>query len=459
MNRFEKRKVAIEKAIREEIDAYKGVYRKADDDDRDPTDDERLEIEAHLRGIETLKGEKAEVEANLSTLQHVDDIGRELGPAVGDVRIMSEPQDRMFGDIQRALPLGAKSIGQQFTESKGYQEAIREFKDTGRYSSGFTTGQVALQTKGTLGEAGAGAAVGGGAYVSIPQLVPGAVQQLFQPLTFANLILEGQAQAPTIRYIVEGTATSGATGVAEAGTKPESTLGLTTTDEPIKKIATLLPVSEEMLEDATAIQAYINGRLSLFVQIAEESQLLRGAAGGANVQGILDAGRGLPVYNYAAGTADNKAVALFRAMNSMRGSAFVEPEWVVMHPTDWEVTRLLRDTSGQFYGGGPFLGPYGGDVSQIQPSTQITGSPQDQIWGKPVYVTANIGGPGTALIGTRANAQVWRRGGLSVEATNSHANFFAINLVAIRAEERLGLAVYRPKGYVSCVFGTAAALN
>jgi HK97 family phage major capsid protein len=72
-----------------------------------------------------------------------------------------------------------------------------------------------------------------------------------------------------------------------AGTKPESTLGLTTTDEPIKKIATMLPVSEEMLEDAPAIQSYINGRLGLFVRLEEERQLIRGTSGGNEVQGLL----------------------------------------------------------------------------------------------------------------------------------------------------------------------------
>jgi hypothetical protein len=167
----------------------------------------------------------------------------------------------------------------------------------------------------------------------------------------------GQASTNSIRYVVEGTATSGAAGVAEGGTKPESTLGLTTTDEPIKKIATLLPVSEEMLEDAPAIQSYINGRLSLFVKIEEERQLLRGTSGGNEVQGILTS-RSVPVY--AGGTAvGNKAVQLFKAMNGMRGSAFVEPDWIVMNPTDWQDIRLLTDTAGQFFGGGPFQGPYG----------------------------------------------------------------------------------------------------
>ena len=152
----------------------------------------------------------------------------------------------------------------------------------------------------------------------------------------------------------------------------------------------------------------------------------------------------MPVY--AGGTAvGNYAVQLFTAMNGVRGSAFVEPDWLIMHPTDWQKVRLLTDTAGQFFGGGPFQGPYG-NGQNLQAAGQITGV-QDYIWNKPTYVTAGIGGAGTALVGTTAGAQVWRRGGLSVEATNSHASFFQLNLVAIRAEERLGLAVYRPGAY------------
>jgi HK97 family phage major capsid protein len=269
------------------------------------------------------------------------------------------------------------------------------------------------------------------------------VEKLFQPLTFADLLLSGQTSKTSLRYMVEGTATSGAAGVAEGATKPQSTLGLTSTDEPIKKIATTLKVSDEMLEDAPAIQSYINGRLTLFVRIEEERQLIRGTSGGNEVQGLLTS-RSVPVY--AGGTAvGNRAVQLFKAMNGLRGSAFLEPDWMVLHPTDYEAIRLLTDTAGQFFGGGPFQGPYG-TGSNLSATGQVTGA-QDSIWGKPVHITATIGA-GTAIVGTSSSGQVWRRGALSVEATNSNEDDFLKNLVAIRAEERLGLAVYRPTGFV-----------
>lgn len=463
MNRYEIKHRSINEAMREHVDTIQEMYKTAKSDgNRELTDEERLEVETYVKAIETLKEEKAEVEENIKTLQRVDDIGREIGPAMGDingirdVQVGSNPTDRLFAQLNNGVFQQAqKSIGQQFVESKGYQAIAQQYKESGRLQMGASTGAVSIESKGTLGETatGAGLPIGGGALIPVPQVIPGVVEKLFQPLSIADMLMSGQAQSNSLRYVVEGTATSGAAGVSEGGTKPESVLGLTTTDEPIKKIATILPVSEEMLEDGPAVQSYINGRLTLFVRIEEERQLFRGA-GTNELVGLF--GRSAPVYNYVAGTSDNKAVQLFKALNSMRGSAFIEPEWMAIHPNDWQTLRLLTDTAGQFFGGGPFQGPYG-NGQQIQATGQVVGA-NDSVWNKAVHVTPNVGGAGTALIGTSVNAQVWRRGGLSVEATNSHSNYFALNLVAIRAEERLGLAVYRPAGFVEVRFGTAAAI-
>jgi HK97 family phage major capsid protein len=131
-------------------------------------------------------------------------------------------------------------------------------------------------------------------------------------------------------------------------------------------------------------------------------------------------------------------------MNGVRGSAFVEPEWIVLHPSDWQDIRLATDSAGQYFGGGPFLGAYGGPQGPVGASGQVSGA-LDSIWGKSVYVTSAIGNAGTALVGARAAGQVWSRGGVSVEATNSHSTYFTANLTAIRAERRLGLTLYRPQ--------------
>lgn len=343
----------------------------------------------------------------------------------------------------------ADDPGSRFINSAGF----KAISDPQSRPQSWTTGMIpitdagiGLSMKGTLLEgAGAPGSGTGGGLVPVPRVVPGVVETLFQPLTLESLLNSQQATTNTVRYIVEGTATSAAAGVAEGGTKPESTLGLSTKDEPIQKIATTITVSDEILEDSTSLQSFINGRLGLFVRIESERQLFRGTSGGNEVQGILTS-RGVPVY--AGGTAaGNYAEQLFKAMNGMRGSAFVEPEWIVMHPTDYQVLRLLKDTANQYLGGGPFLGAYG-NGSNISSSSGQLGGANDSLWNKPVYATAGIGGAGTALIGSSASATVWNRGGLSVEASNQHASYFVQNLVAVRAERRLGLTMFRSGGFV-----------
>jgi HK97 family phage major capsid protein len=55
---------------------------------------------------------------------------------------------------------------------------------------------------------------------------------------------------------------------------------------------------------------------------------------------------------------------------------------------------------------------------------------------------------GTALTGAFATqAQVFTHGGMRLDASNSHQDYFIKNLVAIRAEQREGLAVYRPSAF------------
>jgi hypothetical protein len=80
---------------------------------------------------------------------------------------------------------------------------------------------VPMEMKGTLLESNSGGPGGG---LTPPGYVPGVVSKLFEPLGVADLFGQSQTSASQVRYIVEGTATSGAAGVAEGAVKPESNL-------------------------------------------------------------------------------------------------------------------------------------------------------------------------------------------------------------------------------------------
>ena len=398
----------LSRAARKAFEA-KQIFDVADDAGRDLTAEERAHVAELLEG--------ANVDRELETKMAV------LGGKLGAPELVPESP----------FALNTLSPGERFVRSEGYRGIKSAEGRSAEWSTGaISVGTGGMQMKGTLLETGAGGPGGG----LVPaQYAPGIVSTLFQPLVLGDVLPSVQATGSQIRYVVEGTATSGAAGVAEGGTKPESTLGYSEVTEPVRKIATMLPVSDELLEDAPAIQQYVNTRLSLFVRIEEERQLLRGA-GGNELTGIF----ARSISTTSAGTTN--ADRIFRAAAGVRGSAFLDPDFVVVHPSNWTTMRLQQDGAGQYFGGGPWGGQYGATTAGAQTSS-FSSSPY---WGMRVLVSTTVGA-GTALVGSSQGAAVWRRGGLTVEATNSHSNWFQLNLNAIRAEERLALACYRPSAF------------
>lgn len=327
----------------------------------------------------------------------------------------------------------AKSFGQQFLESDGF----KSLKDRG-FDGKWTSGSVEL--KAALTEGTAGAPGGGYSLTSNPTVQPGIIDQKFAPLTVASLFPSGSTNSTLIRYLVETVVTNAAAAVAEGGIKPESALQFSKVDEVLHKIATFLPISDEMLEDWDQARSYIDARLTLFVQQAEEAQLLRGDGTGASLVGLLNRpGLAAKVTRGTAPSAaeDNAMDAIYRQITKIRTTQFIEPDAVVIDPIGWEGIALAKNLQGAYYAQGPF-------VSLQTP----------QLWGKSVVTTPAMD-LSTALVGAFAQGgQIFRKGGLTVEASNSHADYFQRNLTALRAEERLALAVYRPGA-----FGLVDGLN
>jgi len=327
----------------------------------------------------------------------------------------------------------AKSLGQLLTESPVF-EAIVKGGNVG--GTQFSTGGIEM--KATLTSTAAGGITGSG--LAQPTVLPGILSLLFQPLTVADLMPSGVASSALVRYLKETVATNAAAAVAEGAAKPESTLNFAAVDEPVRKIATWLKVTDEMFEDVPALRSYIDARLLLFVRIQEEAQLLTGSGVAPNITGFLNRAGLTAAEPLGANTAPD---AIYRELTKVRVASFLDPTGIVIHPTNWQTVRLSKDANNQYYGGGPFTAAYG----------NAGGQAPDMLWGK-VVVSTTAMTLGTALVGAFATAaQVFRRGGLVVEATNSNEDDFKTNLVMIRAEERLALAVYRP-----AAFGTVTGL-
>ena len=346
-------------------------------------------------------------------------------------------------DKAPATPAAAqsqKSIGAQFAD-----------KLHGHTGGSFSTGdrltfgtEVASFQNATVTEAG------GGVGTIIPQYRPGIVPILFRRLTVSDLLPQGTTDSPSVIYVQETAVTNAAATVAEGAAKPQSDITTAQVTEAVRKIATTAKISDEMVNDIGYIQSYINGRLVLFVQLAEEDQLLNGNGTAPNLRGILNRS-GLTAAQ--AVSTDTRVDAIFKEVTKIRTGAFLDPDALVLHPTDWQSIRLSKDGNGQYYAGGPFGFAAYGNPAQITGDTSNLSAGGDTLWGLRVVVTPAIA-QGTALVGAfQLSAQVLRREGMRVEATNSNEDDFLKNLVAVRVEERLALAVYRPAG-----FGTVTGL-
>jgi HK97 family phage major capsid protein len=362
---------------------------------------------------------------DVANLTHVEEKRAQfMAASAGDLAAAADAEGRQV----------LKSLGEQFVESDGYKTLCKR-----GFGGEWSSGQVELKT--TLTEGTVASPGPGFAPIATPVVLPGVVDIRFQPLVIADLIPQGSTTSTLIRYLVETAVTNAAAATAEGAAYGESALTFDKVDETLKKITTILPTSDEMLEDWLQTQSYINARLQLFINLKEQSQLLSGSGSGANLLGLLNRS-GLATAIPKAGdggsipASDNSMDAIYRQITQLRITSFMEPDATVIDPVAWQNILLAKNTQGFYYANGPF-------VSEAD----------SMLWGKRVVHTPAMTAA-TALVGAFAQAaQIFRKGGITVEASNSNNDHFSKGIVSIRAEKRLSLAVYRPGA-----FGTVTGL-
>jgi HK97 family phage major capsid protein len=374
-------------------------------------------------------------------------------------------QHRGEGDGASGVPSGIQvigergqqerlSIGQAFVRAKGFKEMQAR---SGQGQKNFGLDFPDLHCLGGRGKSQLAARAG---WISsdlssinvAPMQSLGNTQLGVQRTTILDLITPGTTDKTAIPYPVEsslgsinGTAvTSGSMPrvgtTAEGGTKPRWTPDLTTATAYVSKIAALATIPEEMLNDFSAIQSYVDGRLPYMVDIEAEFQVLYGDGLGTNIRGILSS-TGVQTRAYA--TDWNTTIK--KAITDIRVNSFFEPDGIAMHPYDWETASLEKDLNGQFLAGGPFYAPYGNGV-YVERYTYC---------GLPVAVTTSVTATRPVVGAWKLGAQYFMREGMRVESTNSNKDDFERNMVTLRAEERLALAVYRPIAFLEITGGAA----
>ena len=222
-----------------------------------------------------------------------------------------------------------------------------------------------------------------------------------------------------------GDGTGGTATTVTGGVKPEAAITYTKVTETVKTIANWVPATRRSLEDVGQLRTLIEARLRYALQFRLETQTVQGNGTGENFRGILNT----PGILTQARGADTQVDAIHRAITQIRLGYF-EPNGVALHPNDWQTIRLAKDTQGDYYYGPPALA-----------GTQA-------LWG--LQAVASTAAPaGTAIVGDWGQAALFMRSGIQVLASDSHADFFVRNLVAILAEMRAAFGVLVPAAFAS----------
>lgn len=420
-------------------------------------DDMRVEFTKHLNDARSIvedtkaKGEDLSAEDEKVVLDHIKAaaaLKERIAPRQRDDALAAQLDALAgtgpFANVAAAKAAQFRSLGERVAGDERYQSWLKSFPN-GRIpegARGLTAPSIDVPELGAMAMRGEGKILTDSADLTGSQrLIPpdyrGIVTEPYWPVTGAlDLVTRGTTQSDTIYYVRIGTLTNTAVVVPETltsaadatpttaeGFKPESDFTFTPAQATVYTIAHWVAATKQALSDFGQLRTLIDSFLLSGMRDKLDSYVLSGTGTG-EPQGILTAAAA----NTQAFTTD--IVTSIRKGITYLANKGVRPNAVVMNPANSEALDLLQSSAGVYYfGGGPSGAP--------------TAAP---VWG-----LRRVDDPkmtsGFALVGDFSKAVLWDREQASITATDSHADFFIRNLVAVLGEMRAAFATIQPDAF------------
>lgn len=333
-------------------------------------------------------------------------------------------QDRLQ-DIEQKLarrfaandPTDAKSVGEELSDS----EDFKALQTRGRGIARIGRKAVTNITSATTGTGGVGVGIQ-------PTRVPGIVADPERQFVIRDLIMPGRTGSNAVEFVQEsGFQNMAAIQATEGAAKAQSDISFALKTTNVVTIAHWFRASKQVLSDIPLLQSYINGRAIYGLKYKEEEQILAGNGVGGNMLGLIPQAS---AFNNALRKAgDTKIDTLRRAILQVRIAEY-RASAIALNPVDWADIELTKDSTGSY----------------IWVNVQEGGA--QRLWKLPV-VDSNAVPEGEFLVGAmNIAAQIFDREEAAVEVSTEDGDNFRTNMVTIRAEERLAMAVYREESFV-----------
>lgn len=386
---------------------------------------------------------KSNGEATVETKKSVEQAEQKMSDMAQQFEALDQKLIQLETEQKQFRPGGAraerKSLGELFTTSEVYEQV----KHSGRGNNAPASFQRKDITSLT---ASAGALIR-------PDRDPEVYRDPSRPTRIRDLIPAIPTQSgsvETMRLNVftneagpQGTASG--LGAGEFVAKNESNITWELVTYPVRTIAHWVPASRQALSDAPMLQNLIDVELTYGLDLESDNQLLLGDGTGQNVTGLLVDAAIPDIGELATGTAaDDVPSAMIdhirAGITELQTNEYYNPNGIVLNPVDWGTLETAKASDGHYL------------------MIQFPANGADQrIWRMPVIVT-NAMPEGQFLLGDwTMGAKLYEREDVSVRVSESHADFFVRNGVAILAEERYAFGINRPNAFVKGQFTVADA--
>lgn len=337
---------------------------------------------------------------------------------------LTEIEQKLAARRSENEPAQPKSMGERFVESAEF----KNFKGKGAIRVQMNRADI-TNVPGTVGNNTSPANS-----LVTSMRVPGVVTPPERKLTIRDLIAPGETSQGMVEYVQETGYTNNAGVVTESATKPKSDLTFELKNAPVRTIAHIFKASRQILDDAPALRSYIDGRARYGVRLTEESELLNGDGTGVHIKGLVPSATAFDAQFVPANQTNIDVVRLAILQVFL---ANFPASGVVLHPTDWAKIQLTKDGQQRY----------------------IIGDPQNgnapRLWNLPVVESQSMTVTEFLVGAFDLGAQIFDRMEIEVLLSTENSDDFEKNMVTLRAEERLALAIYRPESFIHGDFDTA----